>query len=50
MKEVLKLQGIFPHATVRPPQLGIDDAERAEVRRLAEAAGLVPAAVRAAAD
>jgi len=41
MKEVLKLQGLFPHATVRAPQLGIDDAERAEIARLARAAGLV---------
>ena len=32
MKEALKLQGLFPHATVRPPQLGVDDAERAESR------------------
>jgi len=41
MKEVLKLQGLFPHATVRPPQLGVDDAERAEIARLAQAAGLI---------
>ena len=43
MKEVLKLQGLFPHATVRPPQLGVDDAERAELARLARAAGLLRA-------
>jgi 4-hydroxy-tetrahydrodipicolinate synthase len=43
MKEVLKLQGLFPHATVRPPQLPVDDAERAELARLARAAGLVDA-------
>ena len=41
MKEVLKLQGLFPHATVRAPQLGVDDDERAELRRLAQAAGLL---------
>ena len=41
MKEVLALQGIIPHAAVRPPQLGVGDAERAELRRLAEFAGLL---------
>ena len=41
MKEVLTMQGTFPHATCRPPQLGVDEAERRELRRLAEAAGLV---------
>ncbi len=41
MKEVLKLQGLFPHATVRPPQLGVDDAERTEIARLAVQAGLI---------
>jgi 4-hydroxy-tetrahydrodipicolinate synthase len=40
MKEVLKLQGLFPHATVRPPQLPVDDAERAEIARLVKLAGL----------
>jgi dihydrodipicolinate synthase/N-acetylneuraminate lyase len=51
MKEVLKLQGIFPHATVRPPQLGVDDAERAEIARLVQGAGLiVPALLRAVGD
>ena len=40
MKEVLKLQGLIAHATVRPPQLGIDDAERVELKRLAAFAGL----------
>jgi 4-hydroxy-tetrahydrodipicolinate synthase len=51
MKEVLKLQGLFPHATVRPPQLGVDDAERAEIARLVQAAGLiVPALLRAVGD
>ncbi len=41
MKEVLALQGVFPHAVCRPPQLGVDDDERAELRRLAAAAGLI---------
>ena len=41
MKEVLKMQGLIAHATVRPPQLGVDDAERAELRRLAAFAGLL---------
>jgi 4-hydroxy-tetrahydrodipicolinate synthase len=51
MKEVLKLQGLFPHATVRAPQLGVDDAERAEIARLTLAAGLVaPPKVRAVGD
>lgn len=48
MKEVLKLQGLFPHATVREPQLGVADAERAELSRLARHAGLVAAPLRAA--
>ncbi len=34
MKEVLRLQGHFPCAATREPQLGIDDAERAEIARL----------------
>jgi 4-hydroxy-tetrahydrodipicolinate synthase len=41
MKEVLKMQGLIAHATVRPPQLGIDEAERTELRRLAAFAGLL---------
>lgn len=41
MKEVLKLQGLFPHATVRPPQLGVDADEREEIERLARLAGLL---------
>jgi 4-hydroxy-tetrahydrodipicolinate synthase len=44
MKEVLKLQGLIPHAAVRPPQLGVDDAERAQIARLVRAAGLLDAA------
>ena len=49
MKEVLKMQGLIPHATVRPPQLGVDDAERAELRRLATFAGLIAGRVDIAA-
>jgi 4-hydroxy-tetrahydrodipicolinate synthase len=41
MKEVLRLQGLIAHATVRPPQLGIGDAEREELERLARFAGLL---------
>lgn len=41
MKEVLVMQGMIRHATVRPPQLPVDDAERSELRRLAEGAGLI---------
>ena len=41
MKEVLRMQGLIAHATVREPQLGVDDAERAELRRLALRAGLI---------
>jgi 4-hydroxy-tetrahydrodipicolinate synthase len=41
MKEVLVLQGMIAHAAVRPPQLPVDDAERAELRRLTEQAGLI---------
>jgi 4-hydroxy-tetrahydrodipicolinate synthase len=51
MKEVLKLQGHFPHATVREPQLPVDDAERAEIARLARHAGLAGGApLRAVGD
>jgi dihydrodipicolinate synthase/N-acetylneuraminate lyase len=42
MKEVLVMQGLIRHAAVRPPQLPVDDAERAELRQLAEHAGLIP--------
>ena len=51
MKEVLKLQGLIAHAAVRPPQLGVDDAERAELAKLARQAGLLDAPpLRAAGD
>lgn len=43
MKELLRMQGLIKHAACRPPQLGISDAERTEIRRLAAAAGLVRA-------
>lgn len=48
MKEILALQGIIPHATARPPQLGVNDEERAELRRLTEAAGLLDTGMRQA--
>jgi 4-hydroxy-tetrahydrodipicolinate synthase len=41
MKEVLVLQGLIRHAAVRPPQLPVEDGERAELGRLAAQAGLV---------
>ena len=51
MKEALKLQGLIAHATVRPPQLGVDDAERAGLQQLAQFAGLLDApALRAVGD
>ena len=43
MKEVLRMQGLIAHATVREPQLGVDEAERKELHRLALAARLVQA-------
>ncbi len=51
MKEVLKLQRLIAHSTVRPPQLGVDDAERAQIAQLAHEAGLLDAApLRAVGD
>jgi 4-hydroxy-tetrahydrodipicolinate synthase len=44
MKEALRLQGLFATATCREPQLGIDDADRAEIARLMRHAGLIDAA------
>lgn len=41
MKELLKLQGQFAHATVRLPQLGVSDEERQTIRRIAAEAGLI---------
>ena len=43
MKEVLQLQGLFPSAACREPQLGIDDDERRSLARLCAQAGLVAA-------
>jgi len=40
MKEVLVMQGLIRSAAVRAPQMGIGEAERAELRRLARHAGL----------
>ena len=40
MKEVLRLQGLFPSAACREPQLGIDQAEREAIIRLCRTAGL----------
>jgi len=41
IKEVLLMQGLIAHATVRPPQLAVGDDERAQLRKLASAAGLL---------
>lgn len=41
MKEVLVMQGLIQHATVRAPQLGVSDHEREELRALATQAGLL---------
>lgn len=41
MKEVLRLQGLIAASAVRRPQLNISDAEKAELRRIASAAGLI---------
>jgi len=41
MKEVLRLQGLFPSAACREPQLGIDAQEQAEIARLCRKQGLV---------
>lgn len=46
MKEVLVMQGLFEHAHCRPPQLGVDEAERAALRDLARHAGLLEEARR----
>ncbi len=50
MKELLVMQRVLRSAAVRPPQLGIDDAERAELQRLAGAAGLLRTSARRAAS
>lgn len=41
MKEVLRLQGLFPSAACREPQLGIGEDERHQLARLCEQAGLL---------
>ena len=41
MKEVLRLQGLFPSAACREPQLGVDASERDEIALLCRKAGLV---------
>jgi 4-hydroxy-tetrahydrodipicolinate synthase len=41
MKEILRLQGLIPHATCREPQLGVSDAERAELEALCRRQGLL---------
>ncbi len=41
MKEVLRLQGLFPSAACREPQLGVDALEQAEIARLCREHGLV---------
>lgn len=41
MKEVLRLQGLFPSAAVREPQLGISADERAEIAALCRRQGLI---------
>ena len=41
MKEVLRLQGLFPSAACREPQLGIDAPEQSDIARLCRIAGLL---------
>lgn len=41
MKEVLRLQGHFPSAMCREPQLGVSSAERAEIEALCRRQGLI---------
>jgi 4-hydroxy-tetrahydrodipicolinate synthase len=51
MKEVLVMQGLFRTATVRRPQMDVNEAERTELHRLATHAGLLEGeALRAAGD
>lgn len=50
MKELLVMQGLIDHATVRPPQLPVDDIDRIRIRELAEAAGLLGNSRLAAAE
>lgn len=41
MKEVLKLQGLFPSAACREPQLGVSEAERAALAKLCRQQGVL---------
>ena len=41
MKELLRLQGLFPSAACREPQLGVDASERDEIAQLCRKAGLI---------
>jgi 4-hydroxy-tetrahydrodipicolinate synthase len=41
MKEVLRLQGLFPSAACREPQLGVSDEERKAIAALCRANGLL---------
>ena len=41
MKEVLKLQGLFPSAACREPQLGVSEEERAAIARICRENGLL---------
>ena len=41
LKEALRLQGVLPRATVRPPLLDLDDAEREAVRAAVDAVRIV---------
>ncbi|MCB2004427.1 MAG: dihydrodipicolinate synthase family protein, partial [Rhodoferax sp.] len=41
MKEVLRLQGLFPSAACREPQLGIEADERRAIAQLCRAQGLI---------
>lgn len=50
MKEVLVMHGWFAHATVRPPQLPVDDKERSQLQKLAEQAGLLGSGLAARAS
>jgi 4-hydroxy-tetrahydrodipicolinate synthase len=51
MKEVLVMQGLFRSATVRRPQMDVNEAERTELHCLATHAGLLEGeALRAAGD
>jgi 4-hydroxy-tetrahydrodipicolinate synthase len=44
-KEALRMLGVIPSATVRPPLLPVDDGDRAAIRRALDAAGLRSLAV-----